>query len=384
VTRRAAAGVRQHLGTARYRDTDVHCTPLGYQRQQLDTGSEVVPAASTGLTSRLARCDGVEAAFHGKLGDSLLALSGVRAAAEWLALDRGRPVACTASGPHAPLIERTALTTRAATSPPGGARAVVTDPGAAAASQSAPATLVLDPAVPPCWSSDGRAHPDLPARHYLALERRLGSRLPATTPFAPLLYARGNPLVEQLDQQGWLAPPTIAVITATSWPTLKDYGLDRYLEAADRLAHHLDTDIRVLHITGTDTPEPGAHAEQAHGRLRLLPMPGLPAIDLVDLLPQTDLVLGNDTGLTHLAALARTPSGTGPHVIGLYARHSHSKWHTGLPHHHALATEASEQMHQGDLCPVRDHLTQHDGTDLAAITPATVANLAATLLGATR
>lgn len=53
-------------------------------------------------------------------------------------------------------------------------------------------SLVLDPATPPCWSSDGRAHQDLPARHYLALERRLGVRPPDTAAFAPALATGRN------------------------------------------------------------------------------------------------------------------------------------------------------------------------------------------------
>ncbi len=107
----------------------------------------------------------------------------------------------------------------------------------------------------------------------------------------------------------------------------------------------------------------------------------MPADDLVGLFPHCLLIVGNDTGLTHLAAMARGGQDRGgPPVIGLYARHSHSKWRTGLPHHHAVATNLSDRMHQGDLCPVRDTIAPDTNVHMDAFTPAALAQVSLELL----
>jgi ADP-heptose:LPS heptosyltransferase len=69
-----------------------------------------------------------------------------------------------------------------------------------------------------------------------------------------------------------------------------------------------------------------------------------------------EMVIGNDTGLTHLAALAEGPDGRAPHVIGLYGRHAYNKWTTGTDRHHAIATPFSQMLAVADRCPVRDDL----------------------------
>jgi hypothetical protein len=96
---------------------------------------------------------------------------------------------------------------------------------------------------------------------------------------------------------------------------------------------------------------------------------------LISRFARCDVVLGNDTGLTHLAALASRRA----EVIGLYGRHSHSKWRTGLARHHALATPFSESMHRWDMCPVRDGLDDAEGeryVPLSAISPVALADTA--------
>ncbi|MGI5530984.1 hypothetical protein ACQEVX_27460 [Streptomyces syringium] len=101
-------------------------------------------------------------AFDGKLGDTLLALSGVCALLDWLRL-RSVRVAVRAVGPYAGLIARAGLITKPQTTRPSGWRAVIGDrTGIETHGSEAAVRLVLDPAAAPCWSSDSRAHPDLP------------------------------------------------------------------------------------------------------------------------------------------------------------------------------------------------------------------------------
>ncbi|WP_405643996.1 glycosyltransferase family 9 protein [Streptomyces uncialis] len=362
----------------------VHTTPLGYDRDSVPIGAPLPLAASAELVHRLSGCGEVVAAFEGKLGDTLLALSGVRAILDWLRLRlrlRSVRVAVRAVGPYAGLIARTGLITRPQATAPNGHRAVIGDhAGIEAHGSTAAVSLVLDPAAPPCWSTDGRAHPDLPARHYLALERRLGIRLPATAPFVPTLATRPNDLVEELRSAGWLSRLNIAAITATSWPECKDYTARRYITLAEHIAEAHQTQARLLLIGGNPGDGPCVTAEAPRRHVQVLHIDGMPADHLADLFPHCHLIVGNDTGLTHLATMAHGRDGGNPPVIGLYARHSHSKWRTGLPHHHAVATDLSDRMHQSDLCPVRDAIAPDTDVHMDAFPPAALAQVSLELL----
>ncbi|MFB7231230.1 glycosyltransferase family 9 protein [Streptomyces fimicarius] len=381
MTALAPAGIRSHHGSLIIPAGAVHTTPLGYDRDSVPVGAPLPLAASAELVHRLSGCGEIVVAFEGKLGDTLLALSGVRAVLDWMRL-RSVRVAVRAVGPYAGLIARTGLITQPQASAPSGWRAVIGDrTGVEAHGSETAVSLVLDPAAPPCWSSDGRTHPDLPARHYLALERRLGIRLPGTAPFAPTLATGPNNLVEELRSVGWLGGLTIAAITATSWPERKDYTAQRFIALAEHIAEAQQAQARLLLIGGNAEDGFRVSAEAPRRHVQVLHLDGVPAEQLADLFPHCDLVVGNDTGLTHLAAMTRSPE---RHVIGLYARHSHSKWRTGLPHHHAVATDLADRMHQGDLCPVRDAIPSDVDVHMDAFPPAELARVCLDLLNGVR
>ncbi|MGA5196223.1 glycosyltransferase family 9 protein [Streptomyces exfoliatus] len=380
----APAGIRFHQGSLVVPAGAVHTTPLGYDRDSVPIGAPLPLAASAELVHRLSGCGEIVVAFEGKLGDSLLALSGVRAVLDWLRL-RSVRVAVRAVGQYAGLIARTGLITQPQATPPNGWRAVIGDrTGIEAHGSEAAVSLVLDPAAPPCWSSDGRAHPDLPARHYLALERRLGIRLPDTAPFAPTLTTGPNNLVEELRSVGWLGGLTIAAITATSWPERKDYTAQRYIELAEHIAEAQQAQARLLLIGGNPGDGLRITMEAPRRHVQVLRLDGMATDRLADLFPHCHLIVGNDTGLTHLAAMAQGQNGSSPPVIGLYARHSHGKWRTGLLHHHALATDLSDRMHQGDLCPVRDAIAPDTNIHMDAFPPAALAQVCLDLLNGVR
>ncbi|MFD8258711.1 glycosyltransferase family 9 protein [Streptomyces griseoluteus] len=380
----APAGIGFHHGSLVIPAGAVHTTPLGYDRDSVPIGAPLPLAPSTELVHRLSRCGEIVVAFAGKLGDSLLALSGVRAVLDWLRL-RSVRVAVRAVGPYAGLIARAGLITTPEAATPSGWRAVIGDrTGIESHGSEAAVCLVLDPAAPPCWSTDGRAHPDLPARHYLALERRLGIRLPGTAPFAPTFATGPNDLVEELRSVGWLGGLTIGAITATSWPERKDYTTQRYVELAEHIAEAQPTQARLLLIGGNPGEGLRITAEAPRRHVKVLRLDGMLADHLADLFPHCHLIVGNDTGLTHLAAMARGREYSGPPVIGLYARHSHSKWRAGLPHHHAVATDLSDRMHQGDLCPVRDSIAPDTDVQMDAFPPTALAQIGLELLDEVR
>jgi len=73
---------------------------------------------------------------------------------------------------------------------------------------------------------------------------------------------------------------------------------------------------------------------------------------------QLNLIIGNDTGLTHLAALSQSIEKNMPNVISLYNRHSFYKWNTGYQNHHCISTLFPYIIGINDLCPVRDKLDE--------------------------
>lgn len=79
-----SAGIRFHPGSQVIPAGAVHTTPLGYDRDSLPVGAPLPFPASAELVDRLSGCGEIEVAFEGKLGDTLLGLSAVRALVEWL------------------------------------------------------------------------------------------------------------------------------------------------------------------------------------------------------------------------------------------------------------------------------------------------------------
>ncbi|MDG4768555.1 glycosyltransferase family 9 protein [Solwaraspora sp. WMMD406] len=182
-----------------------------------------------------------------------------------------------------------------------------------------------------------QVHAALPMRYYLDIEQTLGVRLPAEADPCPR-FRSAVPVPEPLH---------VVFVSTTSRPDRKDYGIDNFSAIAQLLvARHPGTwRFTLVAPPGQPPPAPSTH-------IRVVP--GLPAADCIDLFATAELVVGNDTGLTHLAALTSRPDGSGPQVVGLYGRHGHAKWITGSSAHHAVATPFSHLMSIADACPVRD------------------------------
>lgn len=208
--------------------------------------------------------------------------------------------------------------------------------------QPAACTFSASPEVPQAWldlldEERVEVHAALPMRYYLDAEGALGVRLPADRAPLPTFEANERP-----------RPFHVVFVSATSWPSRKNYGAAGFAHVANLLTEQSPAPWTFTLITSTDvepTPLDGIEI-----------LAGPDAEDCLDVFASAELVIGNDTGLTHLAALTERPDGTSPQVIGLYGRHSHTKWTTGTAHHHAIATPFSQMLAAADRCPVRDHL----------------------------
>lgn len=202
--------------------------------------------------------------------------------------------------------------------------------------------FTADPERSPAWldpidHEHTDVHAALPMRYYLEVEQLLGISLPAR--LAPALAFAGS---------GRPDPWHVVFVSATSWPGRKDYGLDGFVEIAQCLKTMRPGPWRFTLIPGATEPKPAAPDLSVLTRRT--------AAECLDVFATAAVVIGNDTGLTHLAALTQRDDGTSPQVIGLYGRHAHNKWTTGRGNHHAVATAFSQQLSTADRCPVRDRI----------------------------
>jgi hypothetical protein len=212
----------------------------------------------------------------GSLGDTLLGL----AAAVALHSVTGYEVGYR--GPRAELMRRCGLPVTAVASP---------GPHVLTSGGLAPLDVAVAPEGPPTWLDvldDERVqvHAALPMRYYLALEQRLGVRLPLDAAPAPGWHTTGA-----------VRPGRVLFVGATSRPDRKDYGHAGFRE----IAAHLAARRRGLSfglVAPLDTDLTGHADADAEGVEMLGP---LDAIDALDAFAEAELVIGNDTGLTHLA-----------------------------------------------------------------------------------
>ncbi|QLQ40322.2 glycosyltransferase family 9 protein [Micromonospora robiginosa] len=238
---------------------------------------------------------------------------------------------------------------------------------------STPRTFAAVPEVPPTRldivdANVLQVHAALPMRYYLDVEQTLGVRLNAASDPCP----RFRTIVPTH------TPYHVVFVSTTSRPERKDYGIENFEAIARCLtAQRPDAPWRFSLITAPDrvAPPPVAQIEVLHGPT---------AVECLDLFATAELVVGNDTGLTHLAALTTRPDGTGPTVVGLYGRHAHTKWITGSTRHHAVATPFSQLMSIADACPVRDGYDDtiwSSASDLRAVPAELIARFAGECAG---
>ena len=208
-----------------------------------------------------------------------------------------------------------------------------------AATQPSPRALRIRPMFdPPAVRTSTRVYADLPSRRYLAVERRLGLRLPRNWGFLPVLSSCSP---------AGHSRPLICYIASSAWPRKKNYGARGYASIARSMDEIIGRKFDHVLVQGLDDmrrpPAPLRLSNNAHD---------LPT--LLQLFARATLVIGNDTGLLHAAAMTKSDTRLG--VIGIYGRHSYFRYTTGDPRHYAIATPFAQAMAFSDGSPQRDRI----------------------------
>lgn len=183
-------------------------------------------------------------------------------------------------------------------------------------------------------------HSALPMRYYLDVEIATGVRLPAAR----------DPLPAFRSPEAAARPAHVVFVSSSSEPHTKSYGLAGFRRVAESLAERGPEKLELTLITAPGA-EPGA---APFGDLPVQVLTGLDAVDCVDVFATAELVIGNDTGLTHLAALTTRPDGSGPQVLTLYFTFAAAKYTTGSPRQHAVSTRFSQMLSVADRGTQRD------------------------------
>ncbi len=287
--------------------------PLPYDRDSLAPGA-ALPTRDVKFLLALLAARSIHFDDRGtSLGDALLALSHLQALRDAASLF-GLRLPVTASPRMAGLLNLPATT------------------------QPPPRALRIRPMIdPPAVRTATQTHADLPARRYLAVERRLGLRLPRNRGFLPALSSRS-------DDHG---PPLICYIAASAWSRKKNYGARGYALVARSIDAIVGRGFDHVLVQGVDDvkrpPAPLRLSNDQHDLAALL-----------ELFARATLVIGNDTGLLHAAAMTKSDTRLG--VIGIYGRHSYFRYTTGDPRHYAIATPFAQAMAFSDGSPQRDRI----------------------------
>lgn len=182
-----------------------------------------------------------------------------------------------------------------------------------------------------------RVHSQLPMRYYLSIEQLHRTPLPRHSDVLPHF---------QVDEPA--VPGSVVFVSATSMAGRKSYPEEQF-DVLQGFLSEMRAQSTFTRVNGS-APAPG----RGHAAVRVLEAPSID--ECLSLFATAQLVIGNDTGLTHLAAMTRALAGHRPQVVGLYGRHSFRKWSTGTANHHAVATRFAQMMAAADACPVRDQL----------------------------
>lgn len=321
---------------------------LPYGRSQLKVGAPLVGWSSSYLRKMVSCGRPMVFRPESKLGDSLLMLGGVSAlrslASDGVWLDADAPAWydwCIDQPTGAPLfVGRRSLDARD-----------VLISGSPATSHSGE-QVVLSPERSVAILSEGRRYSALPDRYYLAIEQASGRRLVGAPPFCPLVVPPRSPALDHSNSPGRVFKACI--IVATSLPERKAADPQVMVDALSALAKSRAVRLSLRFVRGREAfpLERITFAEHVVEAF-IVDLPSIENAALYFAGSRFDVVVSNDTGLGHLAAMVRCGD-YAPPVLMLHDRHAYGKWRTGLANHHSLPSERSVTLEYSDACPIRD------------------------------
>ena len=207
-----------------------------------------------------------------------------------------------------------------------------------------------------------------PARYYLTFEREVGTVL-STDPnlsMPTFEFPFSKEIEKNLEKKSLYLDDSQTLISVITFVNPKErqkqFGLIRYLKVANKIQKSLQNK-KVKFILFAHKSEEVEEWELAqkyikeNKNLDVSIYDGCNLEEIGYILARTSLSIGNDTGVNHLAAVSRRnmQSGLNPTII-IYSRHDFGKWSTGKDNVFPIYTKLAAYLTKNNLSVGRDKL----------------------------
>lgn len=323
--------------------------PLSYDRYSYDQGDTININSHSLLKSKLDNSDSVyiKLSFQ-KIGDALLSLGGIKAIFDYLEITNLKKEVYY-EGDNFDIMSSIFHSLKMATK-------TLTFENVFVISniKDSEADISLLPEILPVWADliSGEYFSPLPQRYYLYIEQLLNTILKKD------IFHSLSEIKIIHNTQSKLDKFHISFINCSSLIERKGFSLDNFYKIALLIQERLSVSTDIYIINGNknqndfEIKEQGSEYFNSHYMVY-----GGTLFQNSLLLSESKIIIGNDTGLTHLSAMSSCKNNI-PKVIGIYNRHGFTKWITGFDNHFAVGNYFSTIMSEYDLCPVRDELDE--------------------------
>lgn len=213
--------------------------------------------------------------------------------------------------------------------------------------------IILLPEILPVWAevNQKKYYSALPQRYYIYIEQLLNTILKKNV-------HKSISEVKLIYNKSLTNRFVISFINCSSLIERKGFSLDTFCQIAlfiQKIVHH---QVVIYIIDGNNNSNSFEIKEEKNEYFNSYNhVNGGTLMQNSLLLSESKIIIGNDTGLTHLSAMSTCIDNI-PAVIGIYNRHAFTKWITGFENHFAVGNYFSTIMSEYDLCPVRDNLDE--------------------------
>lgn len=376
--------MRTPLTNKTYIKTATASVPLFYPRSQMLPGTKIKGfKTNKRLIDGLASCESVVFSMYWKpVGDSLLFLSVVQACHEYLKLIRDNQIPellvddqFSSLVKHIPILSscksiKNGVSWFKETVRRGKKVTLVTDDDPFKMPEKPPVFNTEEYVYPKFYEilngGQVKEYPSRPARYFLTFEREVGVMLKSdpNCSLPDFIMSSDDKLRRKCVRNFKFNPDEnrmrfIAIVSQAGMAE-KKFGSLRYLNITDKIIRDDKKDI-VLFLANSKEESPSewlqvlGRAKSRKYKVRFINTDDFELLAYI--FARCRLVVGNDTGFSHLAAMSKkSPIASNVPCIVTYSRHDYGKWSTGKENVYPIATELSEYLRENNISISRDKI----------------------------